>query len=151
MSGCDGNGGARWWVAATLGSCVEQHFCSRSAANLTSPTVLLLRTSIILFHVGGEGQVFSHVLRVSLRRCERSSYCSFMASSVPTLMRSCKPISYHFARTLFNSSITTRKSSTPSCWPDNERSYQCYGKLYIICTLTQKLTNRPWIALYVTT
>ena len=51
-------------------SCVEQYLCSRSAASLTSPTVLLLRASTMLFHVGGEGQVFSHVLRVSLRQSD---------------------------------------------------------------------------------
>ena len=98
-------------------SCVEQYFCSRLAASLISPTVLLLRVSIILFHVGCEGQVFSHVLRVSLIQCEGSSYCSLMASNVPTPMRSCKPISYHFTRVSFNSSITTGKSLTLSCWP----------------------------------
>ena len=53
-----------------LASCVEQYFCSRSSASLTSLTVLLLRTSTILFHVGGEGLVFSHVVRVSLRQSE---------------------------------------------------------------------------------
>ena len=53
-----------------LMSCVEQYFCSRSAASLTSPTVLLLRASTMFFHVGGEGQVFSHVVRVSLKKSE---------------------------------------------------------------------------------
>ena len=95
----------------------KQYLRCKSAASLTSPTVLLLRASTMLVHVGAEGEVFSHVLRVSLRQCEGSSYCSLMASSVPTLIRSCKPILYHFARTSFNSSITTNRSLMLSCWP----------------------------------
>ena len=96
-------------------TCVEEYFCSRSAASLTSPTMLLLSASTILVHVGGEGQVFSHVVRVSLRQSEVLLLSFLMAFSVPTLMRSCKPILYHFARVSFNCSITTGKSSTLSC------------------------------------
>ena len=39
-----------------LMSCVEQYFCSKSAASLVSShTVLLLRAHIMLHHVGGGG------------------------------------------------------------------------------------------------
>ena len=46
------------WLSAGGGTDVrrsgldEQYFCSRSAASLVSPTVLLLRASTTLLHVG---------------------------------------------------------------------------------------------------
>ena len=111
-------------MAAMLVFCVEQYLCFKSSANLTSPTTLLLRESTTLLHVGEE-YVFSHVLRVSLRQSEGSLYCFLIASRVPTLTRSCIPTLYHFARTLFNSSLTTGKSSTLSCWPAVENVTSC--------------------------
>ena len=111
-------------VAALLVFSVEQYLCSKSSANLTSPTTQLLSESTILLQLGEEN-VFSHVLRVSIRQSEGSLYCFLMASRVPTLTRSCIPTSYHFARTLFNSSLTTGKSSTLSCWPAVENVTSC--------------------------
>ena len=111
-------------MAALLVFCVEQYLCFKSSDNLTSPTTLLLRESTMLLHVGEE-YVFSHVLRVSLRQSEGSLHCFLIASRVPTLTRSCIPTSYHFARTLFNSSLTTGKSSTLSCWPVVENVTSC--------------------------
>ena len=48
----------------------EQYLCSRYAASFASPTILVLRDSRTLLHVGGGRWVFSHVLRASLRQSE---------------------------------------------------------------------------------
>ena len=50
-----GTGGPRWWAAVVLMSCVEQYFCSRSAASLDSSTVLLFR-ALIMLHLVGSGE-----------------------------------------------------------------------------------------------
>ena len=92
----------------------EQYLCSNSAASFASPTTF--RASTTFIHSLGIEDL-SHTVRVSLRQSEGSLYCFLIASSVPTLTPSCTPILFHFARTAFNSFITTRKSSTLSTGP----------------------------------
>ena len=92
----------------------EQYLHSKSVASFASPT--MIRASTTLVHLLGVEDL-SHAVRVSLRQSKGSLYCFSVAFSVPTPTPSCTPILYHFARTSFNSFITTRKSSTLSTGP----------------------------------
>ena len=93
----------------------EQYLRSRCAASLASSTVLVLRASTTLLHVGCGKYAFSHFMSVALRESELLLYSVSIQFSVPTLTPSPKPMLYHFALTSASSSITFSRSFLLSC------------------------------------
>ena len=93
----------------------EQYLHSRCAASLASSTVLVLRASTTLLHVGGGEYAFSHFMSVALRESEVLRCSVSIEFSVPTLSPSPKPMLYHFALTSANSSITFSRPFSLSC------------------------------------
>ena len=93
----------------------EQYLHSRSVASLASSTVLVLRASTTLLHVGGGEYAFSPFMSVALRQSELLLCSVSIEFSVRTLTPSPKPMLYHFALTSTNSSIMFSRSFSLSC------------------------------------